>query len=117
MLCQQIFESNTMKIRTNLPSRVHGITYVKNTHYIDLEDDSGHHARIDATGIVKYKCDKCKFVFWTTSNHGTMACPMCHDQDCVKPAWYKPQLSFIPEKPSDFKGNFKFEKKKTRGKS
>ena len=104
MLYVQALKDNTMKISTNLPPHVHGVTYVKNTHFIELEDDEGNRTHINATSIVKYECKDCKFIFFALSNHGTISCPLCGVKECAIPVWYEPQLSFVPEKPSKFKG-------------
>lgn len=99
-----------MKFRTSLPREVHAVTYVKNSHYIELEDDDGNRTKLDASGVVKYECSGCKFMFLAFENHGDIKCPLCGVNGAAKPQWYVPQLSFVPEKPSTFTGGFNLDK-------
>ena len=99
-----------MKLITNFPSEVHAVTYVKNSHYLELEDDDGHCTKLDASGVVKYTCEKCGFLFLTFENHGDITCPSCAEQGAAKPVWYVPQLSFVPERECEFAGGFKIKK-------
>lgn len=98
-----------MKLQTNLPPRVHALAYVKNSHFLEIEDDDGNRTKVSATGIVKYECTGCKFKFFVLTNHGEISCPLCRQNGAAKPQWMTPQLSFVPEKQSDFKGGFDFE--------
>jgi DNA-directed RNA polymerase subunit RPC12/RpoP len=93
---------STMKIRANLPDDIHGFRYVTNSHFVEVEDENGNTAHLLPTGIVKYKCEGCDTEFFMGSNHGVVKCPVCGLQK-AKPCWGKVQLSFVPEKESDFK--------------
>lgn len=98
-----------MKIQTKLPKQVHAMCYVKNSHFIELEDDDGNKTKVNATGVVRYDCTACKYTFLAFENNGEISCPLCQAKGAAKPKWYVPQLSFVPEKKSDFKGGFGFE--------
>lgn len=100
-----------MKIKTKLPKQVHALSYVKNSHFIELEDDDGNKTKVNATGVVRYDCIACKYTFLAFENNGEISCPVCRAIGAAKPKWYVPQLSFVPEKPSTFKGGFQFEQK------
>jgi DNA-directed RNA polymerase subunit RPC12/RpoP len=103
-----------MRLTTDLPCEVHSLTYVKNSHFIKLEDDDGNSTKLDASSVVKYTCEKCGFLFLTFENHGDITCPSCAEQGAAKPVWYVPQLSFVPEQASNFTGGFKIAKGKKK---
>ena len=92
------------KIRTHLPEDIHGVRYVKNTHFLEIEDDKERVWRGGATGVVKYVCKVCKGFLYSPSNYGRIPCnlPGC-GQSMMDPQWHKPQLSFVPEEVSDFR--------------
>lgn len=92
-------------IATHLPEGVHGVKYVKNHHYIELIDSEGRVIKINATGIILYLCIECDEHFFMLSNKAN-GCPVCGEHGQVKNVWLKPQLAFIPEQPSDFRGGF-----------
>jgi len=96
-----------MKLTTNFPEQVRAVTYVKNHHYLELEDNDGNRVKLDASGVVKYECKKCGFIFLAFENHGDLACPDCGEIGMAKPTWLVPQLSFVPERPCKFVGGFK----------
>ena len=90
-----------MKITTNLPKSVHSFKYVKNSHYIELEDDSGKKTKLLASSLIRGECQDCFYEFYSPSNQGKLSCPSCNGT--VEWVWGKVQLCFVPEKESDFK--------------
>ena len=99
--------NNCMKLTTNFPPEVHAITYVKNSHFLELEDDDGNRTKLDASGVVRYVCEKCGFIFLAFENHGNLSCPDCGELGASKPTWMVPQISFVPEKETPFMARFK----------
>jgi len=91
-----------VKITTNLPDDVHGIVYVKNTHFIELEDDKGNRTKLNASGLLIGQCQECKERVVALTNQGKMTCTHCGS--AVKWAWTRPQLAFVPEHESKFLG-------------
>lgn len=89
-----------MRVTTALPEEVHGFRYVKNHHYIELEDKAGNRVRLNASAILIGVCDACKEKCVALTNMGDMRCTHCGGE--VKWAWHRPQLAFIPEKASSF---------------
>jgi hypothetical protein len=96
------------KIRTNLPERIHGVRYVKNSHYLELEDEQERAWRGGATGIVKYTCQHpdCKSTYYQPSNNGKQKCPVLGCDGMALPIWHKAQLSFVPEEPSQYRDGY-----------
>lgn len=95
-------ELGTVKLTVVLPPSVKGVTYVKNHHYIELEDTAGNKIKLNASGILVGKCDECKTTVFALHNSGLMACTHC--SGAVKWAWAKPQLAFVAEHESEFMG-------------
>ncbi len=89
-----------MKIETHLPSDVRSISYVKNHHYIKIEDSAGNTTQLNASAILIGDCESCQEKCLAFNRIGNMRCTHCGGY--VKWAWSRPQLSFIPEKESDF---------------
>ncbi len=97
-------EGPNMKIRADLPPAVHGLRYVTNSHFLELEDDKGNKTRMLPRSFCKYVCDKCQAVFFMTSNFGQVRCPCCGDPAAIKSAWGSFQIGFMPEDESEFQG-------------
>ena len=91
-----------MKICTNLPHEIHSLTYVKNHHWIELEDTKGRKTKLHDNGLLRYECPGCKFFCFTPHNNGTLLCPVCKGTDMVQ-QWQRIQVCFVPENESDFK--------------
>ena len=91
-----------MKVSTDLPVEIHRFVYVKNHHFIELEDKEGNRTKLNASGILIGDCQSCKEKCIALTNNGNMACTHCGGP--VKWAWNKPQLAFIPESESTFLG-------------
>lgn len=89
-----------MKIQTNLPESVHSLQYVKNHHWIELEDTQGRKIRLHDNGLVRYECPGCKFFCLTASNSGKLGCPVC--RTVMVQQWQRMQVCFVPEQESDF---------------
>jgi DNA-directed RNA polymerase subunit RPC12/RpoP len=94
------------RIQTNLPENIHGVQYVKNSHFLELIDEKERSWRGGATGIVKYHCESCHQAFYSPTNHGELRCPMPGCGAMVIPVWHKAQLSFIPEEPSQYRDGY-----------
>ena len=90
-----------MKIEADLPNYVHGITYIKNSHYIKLTDDKGNSTKLVPTSLLQGTCKGCKLVIYIAENHGSVKCPVCNDEIVWK--WGNVQLCFVPEEPTDFR--------------
>ncbi len=90
-----------MKLTTDLPEEIKSFSYVKNHHYIELEDNSGHKHKVMATGLRKGICQRCSFIFYSEINPGDIRCPVCVSLS-VEWTWGNLQLCFIPETPSMF---------------
>lgn len=97
------------KINAMLPAETHGVGYTENSHFIELTDRNGRKIKVDATGVVRYHCYGCQAIFLLLTNHGPLTCPVCLEKK-IEPRWLKPQLAFVPEEESDFRGGFPHEK-------
>lgn len=95
-------EPGTVKLTAVLPPNVKGLRYVKNHHFIELEDSKGNKIKLNASGILVGLCADCNTTVFALHNAGLMACTHCSGR--VKWAWSKPQLSFIAEHESEFMG-------------
>ena len=91
-----------LKLTTSLPNEVKSMCYVKNHHYIELEDCDGNKVKLNAIGILVGTCISCKCQCVALSNQGNMWCTHCGGP--VKWSWTKPQISFLPEHESKFMG-------------
>lgn len=91
-----------MKISADLPSFAHSFRYVKNHHWIEIEDKDGNKTKLNATGILVGACADCKERCVALTNQGNMTCTHCGGS--VAWAWSRPQLAFVPEKESTFLG-------------
>lgn len=89
-----------MKIQTHLPDDIHAFRYVKNSHYIELEDSNKNVIKLVAKSMVKGVCTKCNETIWAETRSGLMRCPHCVSN--VKWVWGKAQLVFVPEEESEF---------------
>ena len=98
----------SMKLAADLPHHVHTMKYVKNHHYIELEDKAGNKHKVLATGLLKGECQACHYVFYSDTNRGDIRCPACY---VTKVVWTlgKLQLCFIPEIESGFSISNPFE--------
>jgi RNA polymerase subunit RPABC4/transcription elongation factor Spt4 len=90
-----------VNIETQLPSTFHSFEYVKNSHFIRLTDDDGNSTKLNAKDIIQFTCNKCKNVFWMGTNQASN-CPTCLSNELNRD-WVNLQLSFIPERESEFK--------------
>ncbi len=89
-----------MKISINLPDEVKGVTYVKNHHWVELEDIHGNKTKLTASALLMGHCKACKEVNIALAKMGNMQCTYCGSG--VDWLWTRPQLAFIPQKESDF---------------
>lgn len=99
-----------MKVVTDLPPQIKAFSYVKNHHFVALEDTDGNKTKLNASGVLIGDCVECKEKCIALTNTGNMTCTHCGG--AVKWAWNKPQLAFIPEHESMFMG---FAAKKDNG--
>ena len=92
-----------MRITTNLPPEIHSIKYVKNSHWIELEDNDGRVHRVHDNGMVRYECKNkdCGFAMMTWQNRGSLLCPACQTAR-LEPVWQRLQVCFVPQKETDF---------------
>lgn len=91
-----------MKIATNLPNSIHGITYVKNSHWIELEDTNGTRHRMHDNSLVRYECgSSCGFFMLAPSHVGNFTCPACKAGP-MRHQWQRMQVCFVPERETDF---------------
>ena len=99
MFFEAVTKGISMKIHADLP--VKKFIYAKNTHYIELEDYKGTTTKLVPEAFVKFVCDKCKVAIYLETQPGNIFCPICMNRlnDGI---WHKPQLSFVPEKETDF---------------
>lgn len=98
----QIAAEPTITFRAALPPGIKGVRYVKNHHFIELEDDKGNKTKLNASALLVGSCTDCKETCFAATNSGNMTCTHCGGP--VKWAWSRPQLSFIPEHESQFMG-------------
>lgn len=84
-----------MKIATHLPDEIHSFTYVKNSHWIELEDDNGHKSKLLDNALMRYSCPGCQFMCLTPSNSGPIDCPVCRSS--MRQEWNRVQTCFVPE--------------------
>lgn len=89
-------------LTAKLPANVRRFTWVRNHHYVEVEDEQGNKAKLHAGGLVRGECTKCKAVVFATRNEGAMVCPHCLSP--VMWAWSKPQLAFLPEHEAQLMG-------------
>jgi hypothetical protein len=98
----QIAVEPTIMFTAALPPGIKAVRYVKNHHFIELEDDKGNKTKLNASALLVGSCTSCKETCFAASNQGSMTCTHCGG--AVKWAWSRPQLSFIPEHESEFMG-------------
>lgn len=91
-----------MIVTTNLPAEVKGFHFVKNHHFVELEDHAGNKIKLNADAILLGQCTACQERVVALSNNGAMMCTHCGGN--VKWSWSRPQLAFIPEEESKFMG-------------
>jgi hypothetical protein len=96
---------NPMIVRTSLPSSIRSFKYVKNHHYIELEDEHGNKIRLIAMSLLKGTCTHCNNDVYVKTRIGAMTCPHCLVAS-VNWVWGDAQLSFVPEKESAFVSTF-----------
>lgn len=92
-----------VKIETHLPEKIHGVTYVTNTHFLKLHDDAEHELKLNAVGVLRGDCDDCKAELLALERSGDMVCTHCRSSS-VKWRWLKLQLAFLPEHESQYMG-------------
>ena len=90
------------RISTHLPATVRSFTWVRNHHYVELEDVDGERTRLDATTILLGDCTVCKERVVALTNNGEMTCTHC--RGAVKWRYARPQVAFIAEHESRFMG-------------
>jgi hypothetical protein len=90
-------------LRACLPEGWKVRNYVKNHHYIELEDDEGNTYRVMATDLIRGVCIGCKMSFYVEARYGEMCCPHCRGG--VNWVWGDAKLAFVPEVGSQFKSS------------
>jgi len=87
-------------LTSNIPGTVKVFRYVKNSHYLSLQDHEGNETTLLEHGVIAYTCGACGLRWWTESNTSTI-CPSCACSD-ISQVWVKPQVALIPELESGF---------------
>jgi len=85
-----------MIVNANLPEEIYSITYVKNSHFIEIGDKNKKMIKLLPKAMVLYRCNKCEFEMYTASSYGTLLCPICRDE--MEHHWGQEQTCFVPEK-------------------
>ncbi len=89
-------------VTANIPTSVRRFSWVRNHHYVELEDEQGNKAKLHAGGMLRGVCTKCNELNYAASNQGAMICTHCLGP--VKWQWTKPQIAFMPEHEATFFG-------------
>lgn len=89
-------------VKTFMPPSVRAVKWVRNHHFIELEDEHGNATKLLAGGVLLGECAACQAACIALQNNGKMRCTHCGG--AVKWQWAKPQLAFIPEHESQFFG-------------
>lgn len=92
-------------IESNIPNDVKSFEYGKNHHYLRLQDGDGNETVMVEYGLIKYQCEKCRFIFFALT-HQANHCARC-GYSGLKPQWTRPQVALVPEQESDFKMSVK----------
>ncbi len=93
-----------MNVSAKLPDEVRSFRFVKNHHYVALEDADGNKMQLDAATIMLCDCvdAACAQRFAVFTNTGAMVCPHCKGP--ARGRYVRPQLAFIAESESQFMG-------------
>lgn len=94
-----------MKIETSLPDEINAFQYVKNSHYIKMQDNEKREIKLCAKQVMRGECPKCRYSYYTEMPPQDEHCPRC--LTAMTWAWGRAQISFIPEDESDFMKNDK----------
>lgn len=89
-------------VTAKLPASVRSFKWVRNHHYVQLEDEQDNKVKLHAGGILRGTCTACNQVNYAASHQGAMVCTHC--LGAVKWQWTKPQIAFVPESESQFFG-------------
>jgi hypothetical protein len=89
-------------VTTKLPANVRSFMWVRNHHYVQLEDEEGNTVKLHAGGLLRGVCTQCNEVNFASSNQGAMVCTHCLSP--VQWQWTKPQIAFVPEHEAKFLG-------------
>lgn len=89
-------------VTVSVPDTVRSSKWVRNHHYVELEDERGATIKLHAGGVLRGVCVDCKEVAFVMTEQGAMVCPHCTGK--MKWAWNKLQLAFLPEEESRFRG-------------
>lgn len=80
--------------------------------FVELTDNKGQVIRLRGSGLILGTCDVCQQMCAAFQNEGQMRCTHCGGP--VLWQWTKPQLSFIPDGPSEYQGWDRGKKKKAK---
>lgn len=90
-------------VSANLPPNIRAFTWVRNHHYVKLEDEQGNEVKLHAGGLLRGVCvSASQHVVFAATHEGAMICPHC--LSAVKWQWTKPQIAFVPEHEATFMG-------------
>ncbi len=89
-------------VTAKVPTSVRSFKWVRNHHYVEVEDEDGNKTKLHAGGMLRGVCTKCAEINYAATNQGAMVCTHCLAP--VKWQWTKPQIAFIPEHEAQFFG-------------
>jgi|SRR6185369_15689979 len=91
-----------MKLSADLPHEtIRSLVYVKNHHYIELEDHKGNRTKLNATALNVGVCQLCHAMV-ATDRGVDPDTPCMHCKGKMTWKWSRPQLAFVAEKETDF---------------
>ncbi len=99
---RQMKNKRIVSVSASLPSTVRSFTWVRNHHYVQLEDEKGNTIKLHAGGVLRGECTECKAISFCTRHEGAMVCPHCLGK--MSWEWSKIQLAFLPEHEAQFMG-------------
>ena len=91
-----------ISVAATLNEKTRSLHWRRNHLSIKLEDKDGNWSELVASGVLVGKCTECHEGVLALTNSGKMNCTHCNGS--VVWAWSKPQLSFLPEEESSFRG-------------
>lgn len=90
-----------VRLTASLPGWVRGFRYVRNHHFIELEDKHGNKVKLHALSLIRGVCLSCGGEVFVKARLGAMTCPHCVI-GAVEWVWGEAQLSFVPEAEASF---------------
>lgn len=91
-----------VSVAATLNPKTRSLAWRRNHLSVKLEDKDGNWTELVASGVLVGKCTACDAGVLALEHSGKMQCTHCGGS--VLWAWSKPQLSFLPEEESSFRG-------------